>query len=112
MGCTTDTQPLYPTFMGRLSARLVEWDAQELSLLWQAKREQLSLEGVPYITDRLVDSEINRKELSQYCCRRRRGGEVTMRLIEQLLHNHGRKWELSHGGPTASSDEQVGWCLY
>lgn len=100
VGCTTDTHPLYPTFMGCLSACLVEWDAQDLSLLWQAKREQLRLEGVPYVTDRLVDSKINRKELSQYCRRRRGGEEVTMRLIEQLLHNLGGKWELSHGSPT------------
>jgi len=36
-GCTTDAHPLYPTFMGCLSACIFEWDAGDLSLLRQAK---------------------------------------------------------------------------
>ncbi|XP_038586329.1 uncharacterized protein LOC119911504 [Micropterus salmoides] len=45
VGCTTDAHPLYPTFMGCLSACIFEWDAGDLSLLRQAKREQLRQEG-------------------------------------------------------------------
>nr|XP_055051857.1 uncharacterized protein LOC129437622 isoform X1 [Misgurnus anguillicaudatus] len=47
VGCTTDAHPLYPTFMGCLSACIFEWDAGDLSLLRQAKRLQLMQEGVP-----------------------------------------------------------------
>lgn len=42
-GCTADARPLYPTFMGCLSAGIFEWDAQDLTLLQQAKRAQLRL---------------------------------------------------------------------
>ncbi|XP_041830746.1 uncharacterized protein LOC121643496 [Melanotaenia boesemani] len=55
VGCTTDAHPLYPTFMGCLSACIFEWDAGDLALLRQAKREQLRLEGVPGITDLLTE---------------------------------------------------------
>ncbi len=70
MGCTTDAHPLYPTFMGCLSACIFEWDAGDLCLLRQAKRKQLMQEGVPALTDILVDRSITKKELSLYCRRR------------------------------------------
>ena len=89
VGCTTDAHPLYPTFMGCLSACIFEWDAGDLTLLRQAKREQLRQEGVPALSNRLVDSKISKKELSQFCCRRTRGEEATIRLIEQLLQKLG-----------------------
>ncbi|RXN22060.1 hypothetical protein ROHU_036759 [Labeo rohita] len=85
VGCTTDAHPLYPTFMGSLSVCIFEWDAGDLSLLRQAKRKQLMQEGVPAITDILVDRSISKKELGLYCRRRTRGEEATIRLIERLL---------------------------
>lgn len=87
VGCTTDAHPLYPTFMGRLSACIFEWDAEDLCLLRQAKRKPL----MPAITDNLVDRSITKKELSLYCHRRTRGEEATIGLIERLL--------LELGGP-------------
>ncbi|XP_038588681.1 uncharacterized protein LOC119913343 isoform X2 [Micropterus salmoides] len=89
IGCTTDAHPLYPTFMGYLSACIFEWDAGDLSLLRQAKKEQLRQEGVPALTDLLVDRRISKKELNQYCRRRTRGEEGTISLIEQLLQTLG-----------------------
>ena len=88
-GCTTDAHPLYPTFMGCLSACIFEWDASDLALLRQAKREQLLQEGVPTITDKLVDSRITKKDLAQFCRRRTRGEEATIQLIERLLKELG-----------------------
>ncbi len=85
VGCTTDAHPLYPTFMGCLSACIFEWDAGDLCLLRKAKRKQLMLEGVPALTDILVDRSLSKKELSLYCRRRTRGEEATIRLIERLL---------------------------
>lgn len=89
VGCTTDAHPLYPTFMGCLSACIFEWDAEDLSLLRQAKKKQLMQEGVPALTDNLVDKSISKKELSLYCRRRTRGEEATIQLIERLLQELG-----------------------
>ncbi len=80
VGCTTDAHPLYPTFMGCLSACIFEWDAGDLCLLRQAKRKQLMQEGVPALTDILVDRSISKKELSLYCRRRTRGEEATIQM--------------------------------
>ncbi|CAL8251926.1 unnamed protein product [Merluccius merluccius] len=89
VGCTTDAHPLYPTFMGCLSACIFEWDAGDLSLLRRAKREQLEREGVPALTDAAVDARISKRELSQYCRRRTRGEEATISLIGRLLQELG-----------------------
>ncbi|CAL8271039.1 unnamed protein product [Merluccius merluccius] len=89
VGCTTDAHPLYPTFMGCLSACIFEWDAGDLSLLRRAKREQLEREGVPALTDAAVDARIGKRELSQYCRRRTRGEEATISLIGRLLQELG-----------------------
>ncbi|KAL0970157.1 hypothetical protein UPYG_G00238140 [Umbra pygmaea] len=82
-GCTTDAHPLYPTFMGRLSVCIFEWDAADVGLLRHSKREQLRREGVPLTSD--VDRHITKKELALYCRRRTRGEEDTTRCIEHLL---------------------------
>ena len=72
---------LMPSFMGSLSACIFEWNAGDLTLLRQ--------EGVPDITDHLVDTRIGKEELSQYCRRMTRGEETTIILIEQLLQTLG-----------------------
>ena len=84
-GCTTDAHALYPVFMASLSACLFEWDPADVALLRQAKREQLRKEGVPVISDSVVDSRITKAQLAQYCRRRTRGEEATIRLVESLL---------------------------
>ncbi|XP_056586440.1 uncharacterized protein LOC130407523 [Triplophysa dalaica] len=89
VGCTTDTHPVNPTFMEILSAFIFDGDGGDLSLLWQAKRRQLMQEGVPAITDLLVDRSIGKKELSLYCCRRTRNEEATIHPIEKLLQELG-----------------------
>ncbi|XP_067281054.1 uncharacterized protein [Pseudorasbora parva] len=85
VGCTTDAHPLYPVFMSRLSACIFEWDPDDVALLRRAKREQLQGEGVPVITDNLVDRRITKKELALYCRRRTRGVESTTRHLDRLL---------------------------
>ncbi|XP_030268423.1 uncharacterized protein LOC115579081 [Sparus aurata] len=98
VGCTTDAHALYPSFMGGLSACIFEWDAGDLTLLRQAKRQQLRQEGVPDIIDHLVDTRIRKEELSQYCRRTTRGKETTIILIERLLQTLGGR---PHGGAAA-----------
>ncbi|KAJ4934746.1 hypothetical protein JOQ06_007529 [Pogonophryne albipinna] len=54
-----------------------------------AKRALLVQEGVPGLTDQMVDGKISKKELSLYCRRRTRGEVATITLIEQLLEKLG-----------------------
>ncbi|KAK0135333.1 hypothetical protein N1851_028826 [Merluccius polli] len=84
-GCTTDAHSLYPIFMASLSVCLFEWDPADVALLRQAKREELRREGVPVVSDSLLDSRITKAQLAQYCRRRTRGEEATIRLVERLL---------------------------
>ena len=46
-GCTTESHPLYGTFMARLSACVYEWDEEDYRRLMSAKREELMLASVP-----------------------------------------------------------------
>lgn len=85
-GCTKDAHPLYPIFMAKLSSCIFEWDRGDVALLRQAKREQLKQEGVPGITDTLVDQHITKDELALHCRRQTRGERQTVVMFEQLLN--------------------------
>lgn len=85
-GCTKDAHPLYPVFMAKLSSCIFQWDGGDVALLRQAKREQLRQEGVPGITDTLVDQQITKAELALHCRRRTRGEQQTVVMVEQLLN--------------------------
>lgn len=85
VGCTTDAHPLYPAFMRALSSCIFEWDAGDLDLLRRAKERQLQQEQRPGITNTMVDRQITKKELSNFCRRRTRGEDITTVLIERLL---------------------------
>ncbi|CAL8240335.1 unnamed protein product [Merluccius merluccius] len=84
-GCTKDAHPLYPVFMAKLSCCIFEWDSGDVALLRRAKREQLKREGLPGITDQLVDQRITKNELSRHCRRRTRGEQQTILMIGNLL---------------------------
>lgn len=84
-GCSSDAHPLYPTFMSRLAASIFELDPNDLALLRVARREQMRNEGVPDITDAMVDKRITKDDLKRYCRRRTRGEETTIRLIDSML---------------------------
>lgn len=45
----------------------------------------LQQEGVPGITDAMVDKNISKEELALHCRRKTRGQETTIRLIDRLL---------------------------
>ncbi len=85
-GCTKDAHPLYPIFMSRLSSCIFEWDSGDVAFLRQTKREQLKREGVPGITEKLVDQQITKDELALHCRRRTRGERQMVIMIEQLLN--------------------------
>lgn len=84
-GCTTDAHPLYPIFMARLSVCIFEWDPEDVALLRRSKRVHLQQEGVPGITDAMIDRSISKEELALHCRRRTRGEETTKNLIGHLL---------------------------
>ncbi|XP_048048328.1 uncharacterized protein LOC125269464 [Megalobrama amblycephala] len=85
VGCTTDAHQLYPTFMARLLSCIFEWDAGDLTLLRRAKREQLTQQGWPAMTEAELDRHISKDELAQHCRRRTRGEETTVRLLDMLI---------------------------
>lgn len=85
LACTTDAHQLYPIFMSRLSASIFEWDAADLALLRQAKRQQLLSQGLGSLTDGEVSKHLSREELALHCRRRTRGEETTTQLLEELL---------------------------
>ncbi|XP_030266267.1 uncharacterized protein LOC115577368 [Sparus aurata] len=85
LGCTTDAHQLYPAFMSRLSMCVFEWDAADLALLREAKKQQLQSQGRPCLTDDNISRQLSREELTLHCRRRTRGEETTTKLLEELL---------------------------
>ena len=68
-GCTTDAHALYPVFMAKLSVCLFEWDPEDVALLRHAKREELRVEGVPGISEAMVDGRLTKSQLALHCRR-------------------------------------------
>ncbi|KAK1904688.1 putative surface protein bspA-like [Dissostichus eleginoides] len=85
LGCTTDAHQLYPIFMSRLSTCIFEWDAADLALLREAKRQQLQSQGLSFLTDADVSNHLTKDELALHCRRRTRGEGTTTQLLEELL---------------------------
>ena len=84
-GCSTESHPLYGTFMAGLSACIFEWDSGDYQLLMQAKRAELIAAGIPNPSGDAVKKAIKKEELARHCRRKTRGVEQTMELIEELL---------------------------
>ncbi|KAI7807662.1 hypothetical protein IRJ41_008259 [Triplophysa rosa] len=79
-------------FMRRLA------DAGDLTLLRKAKREQLTQQGWPAMTEAELDRHISKDELAQHCRRRTRGEETTIRLLDMLIRQlMGGKGNDAHG---------------
>lgn len=85
-GCTKDAHALYPVFTVPLKNAAWQSGHRDVALLCQAKREQLKRQGVPGITEKLVDQQITKEELALHCRRRTRGERQTILMIEILLN--------------------------
>ena len=81
IGVTTESHPLYATFMGRMSKYIFEWSTEDFQLLKHAKAMELGLEE----DHPLVIKSINKKEMALHCRRKTRGVEETKVLLLQLL---------------------------
>lgn len=85
VGCTSESHPLYAVFMGSLSRCIFEWDPQDLSQLYAAKKSELIASGVRAPSDEAVRLAVNKNELARHCRRRTRGAEATEELLESLF---------------------------
>ena len=100
--CTTESHPLYATFMGRLSQCIFEWSMEDVEQLKRAKATELGLdEDHP-----LVFKSITKKELALHCRRRTRGTEKTRTLLLKLLETFsGDQGKDTLGVPLLDSDK-------
>ena len=81
IGVTTESHPLYATFMGRMSKCIFEWSTEDFDSLKTAKARELGLdEDHP-----MVMKAITKKEMALHCRRKIRGAEKTSVLLFQLL---------------------------
>ena len=84
-GVTTESHPLYGTFLSRLSSCIFEWDEGDVDALLEAKRAELSNGGVPNPSEAAAKAAVTSKELAKHCRRRTRGVDRTVNMIEALL---------------------------
>ena len=84
-GCTSESHPLYGVFMGRLARCIFEWDAEDLTLLYRAKRGELKMAGVANPSEEAVRTAVTKEEMARHCRRRTRGSEATSRMISSLM---------------------------
>ncbi|KAK3759937.1 hypothetical protein RRG08_062160 [Elysia crispata] len=76
---TTESHPLYGTFMSRLSVTIFRWDVQALR---QAKASQLRSRGRQVSP---ASVELTAKELARHCRRETRGAAETEALLDEVL---------------------------
>ena len=72
-GCATESHPLYPTLMARLSQCIFEWSREDFNLLKQAKASELVKSNVLNPSDEDIMKEITKKELALHVHRKTRG---------------------------------------
>lgn len=100
--CTTESHPLYATFMGRLSQCIFEWSAEDLENLRIATSKDLGVEK----DHPLVFQAISKKSLARHCRRRTRGVEKTATLLLELIHVFsGDQGKDTLGVPLLDSDK-------
>ena len=85
VGCTTESHPLYATFMSRLSSAIFEWDMEDVERLMSAKKGEMAAAGIPNPSSSAVRKAITKDEMARHCKRRTRGIKQTPEVIEALL---------------------------
>lgn len=63
--CTTESHPLYGTFMAWLSQWIFEWSSEDLTLLKRAKAGELANSSVPSPSDEDIIKILTKKEQDQ-----------------------------------------------
>lgn len=108
-GVTTDSHPLYKSFMAGLSRAIFMWDKDDLDLLKEAKKQVMLDKGIGHPTEADVIRAITRREMALHCKRVTRGVEVTTRLISALLEAYaGPQGRDTLGVPLLDSSRMEG----
>lgn len=68
--CSSESHPLYGTFMSCLSTCLFEWDEADYQLLARAKRGELIQAEGTNPSESAIWKATTREELARHCCRR------------------------------------------
>ncbi|XP_078368967.1 uncharacterized protein LOC144652946 isoform X2 [Oculina patagonica] len=84
-GYKSESHPLYGMFTGGLDRCVFQWDANDLTLLNSAKREELRRAGVANPSDKAVKKALTKDEMARHCQSRTRGVAETSRLMEELM---------------------------
>ncbi|ESO96259.1 hypothetical protein LOTGIDRAFT_176615, partial [Lottia gigantea] len=63
LGCTSESHPLYGTFMSRLSSAIFEWDKTDLANLKAAKKKEIEASGIPNPSESAINKAITKGEL-------------------------------------------------
>ena len=84
-GWSSESQPLYGTFMRLLSSCLFEWDEGGFGNLMAAKREELVWAGVNEPWSAVVKKAVSKEELVHHCKRKTKGTSDTTETIEALV---------------------------
>ena len=66
-GCNSKSHPLYGVFMGSLARCIFEWEADDLALLYRAKRGQLRMVGVINPSEGAVKKAVTKEEMARHC---------------------------------------------
>ena len=93
IGVTSESHPMFATFMSRLTSCIFEWDAQDYSLLLSAKRSSLQGAGMRSPSDAAVRKAVTSNELALHCRRKTRGtcdSVGSIRMIERNPFRHRR----------------------
>ena len=69
LGVTTESHPLYGTFMSRLSTCIFEWDEGDFQTHLKAKGGEMVEAGVSNPTDVTVRQAITTDEMAKHCHR-------------------------------------------
>ncbi|GFR59667.1 hypothetical protein ElyMa_003513500, partial [Elysia marginata] len=76
---SSESHPLYATFLRKLSAAIFQWDEGDVKRLQVAKAKEIQSRGLR------LPVELTSKELNPHCRRKTRGAAETEALIDELL---------------------------
>ncbi|RUS90903.1 hypothetical protein EGW08_001300, partial [Elysia chlorotica] len=80
---SSESHPLYGTFMKKLSSAIFQWDEDDVRNLQRAKASHLQAKGYRVLATTV---ELTSKELATHCRRGTRGTAQTVALIDELLN--------------------------
>ena len=84
-GCNGESHPSYGVFMAGLARCIFEWDVDDVSLLFRAKRGELQKAGVVNPSEDAVRKAVTKEEMARHCRRQTRGVEETCKLLDSLF---------------------------